>query len=133
MTPTQKREPSRPLAELPLVQQIDVIIARNGAVTQEVKDLLMFSVVKTLIVSIDEIQSTLAAMAESTKTAEEKLSELNQNVDKRIVVLEKRNIVSWCIAHPKTTFVVLGLVALLLMTHYGAFIFEYIGIDLPLN
>lgn len=128
-----KREPSRPLSELPLVQQIDIIIARNGAVTQEVKDLLMFSVVKTLIVAVDEIQATLASMAESTKIAEENLSQLNENVDKRITILEKRNIVTWAIAHPKTTLVILGLVALLLLTHYGAFIFEYIGIDLPLN
>jgi len=131
MTPSQTKEPSRPLSELPLVQQIDVIIARNGAVSQEVKDLLMFGVVKMLIIASDEIRDALNDMKASNKSAEESLKQINDNMDKRVATLERRNIVTWCIAHPKTALLVLGLIALLLLTHYGAAIFGYLGVKVP--
>lgn len=114
------REPSTPLSELPLIQQIDVIIAKNGAVSQDVKDLLMFSVVKTLVVSVGEIQEAV-----------NKIVECNEGNEKRIETLEHRNIVTWCMNHPTITIVIVSLIFFLLFSHYGAAILDLFGIKLP--
>lgn len=126
-----QKEKSRPLSELPLIEQIDMVIAKNGAVSQDVKDLLMFGVVKTLVIAVGEIQDALNALAASVKTAEEGVKTLNEGMDKRVTVLERRNLVTWAIAHPKTALVILALLAFLLLSHYGSVILDLLGIKLP--
>lgn len=120
MADKKTREPSQPLSELPLIEQIDAVIAANGSVPQPTKDTLMFAVVKTLVVSIDRLQVSIDLLVASAA-----------DKDERLKVLEGRNIVTWCIKHPTPAITISVLFVLLLFSHYGTTVLNLLGIKVP--
>jgi len=113
-------EQSRPLAGEPLIDQIDEILEGNGSITADTKDRLMFSVVKALIISSDEIRDSV-----------NEIKDANRQLEKRVETLEKRNIVTWCIDHPALATVLISLMAILIVSHYGDTVLSALGIKFP--
>lgn len=112
--------PSKPLSVLPLITQIDEILEKNGQVSQYVKDNLMFSLIKTMLIQQDEIANSVVRLANEKSILAETVEEL-----------QKRNIVTWCLNHPALSSLLSVLILFLLFSHYGASILNFFNIVIP--
>lgn len=116
MTAEIPTQPVIPPDVLPLVEQIDELLEANGKVPQATKDTLMFSVVKSMVIQMNAIETDIKALSK---------------IEGRVAVLEKRNIISWVTEHPAISVFFITLIMLLLFQHYGMAILNYIGIKVP--
>lgn len=117
MTTENPTQPAIPPDVLPLVEQIDELLEANGKVPQATKDTLMFSVIKSMVIQMNGIETDIKTLSK---------------IEGRVAVLEKRNIVSWATTHPAVSIFFITLIMLLLFQHYGMAILNYLGVKVPI-
>jgi len=117
MTPEVPTQPVVLSDVQPIIDQIDDILDANGKVPQATKDALLFSVTKSILMQTARIEVDVKHLG---------------MIEQRVVILEKRNIITWMIDHPGVSIFFITLLMLLLFQHFGSAILIYFGVKVPL-